>query len=1362
MPHNIEFINTLHDIEKLVSSFSDITSYESLIENIKTQIEKVAPNDTTGMYLIDERENTLKLFYAKGFSFEEMKEAENTAMERHPGHVYRTGEVLWVKDQLTENNPFSIDSRKNSQTRSRVYVPVKLKDQIIGVFGIQSKEPNAFTERHLAVLKVFAALAADSYSLIKQNQIITEINTANERLSILARSSFNNVIFTDKDGKITYVNAAFERNTGWHLSEIMGKKPGSFLVGLHTEKEKTQELREAIQNRVPCNTTITNYTKDAQEYKVKVQLNPVFDEHGELLSFVSIQQDVTKEEQQKEILTKARLELQENYESMMDLKEQYADIVQTTDELITSLDPHGNILFVNHSWLKKTGYLEHEILGTNIFTYIHPDSQKHCTEIFQRIHAGGTSQFLIDYAIVAKNGNRVELEGSANLIFKDGNLLYIRSHLRDVTEFNRAAKEKALQTEKLAKRNQILAELSIIDFQQYPNNKEIYKTVTEALANGLDVARVGIWHYHDHQISCDDLFEFPLGRHSDGIILHESDFAPYFEAIKTEMAIVADDANTHPASGCFSSSYLTDFGISAIMDFPFRSNNNLKGVVCCEHVGGIRKWTDDDIAFGRAIADMLAVIEESRKRLELEKTFGLLFDKSADPILLLDEQLKCMDCNDSTLKLLGFEDKVFFLGREPHEFFPEKQSDGTLSLDKLNTMNAMALKQGSCKFEFDYLKVHGDSVTVEVMMTLTERFGEKFYYTVWRDVTDRITAQMELVESQSRLESIMNSLNETVWGIRLPDHTLQYISPSAELLYELPNSDWHTNVNLWFDVIHPEDQPRVQMESASLFINGKANMEYRILTPDKKEKWIFSNCQIIKDENGIPVLMTGISGDITARKTTEIELQNYKIAIDDSAIVSITDNLGFITYANDKFTKISQYSMAELIGKNHRFINSGYHPKAFFVEMWETLNRGEIWKGEIKNKAKDGSFYWVDSTIVPFIKDGKPYQFVAIRYDMTQRVEAKNDIEEQKLFYENILNNIPGNVVVFSEDGKYLFLNPNTVKDPVLREWLIGKDNYDYCRYRNLSMDLADGREKEFAALRANGYSINSTEKRLQKDGKYAYLNSTMNLYTYKGEKYIVAYGLDITALKEAEDILNGKNEELLLINKKLEQLARDNQELEQYAYLASHDLKEPLRTVENYIQLLKEDYTDQLDEQAQKYLGTIVSSIGRMNKLIKTLLEFSRLGVNRVLSFVDSGHLVSEVLLDLDSLIKDSNASIHVSEMPLLNLFESEMRQLFQNLIANAIKFRKKDVNPVIHIQSEKIMEGWKFSVRDNGIGISPEHFKRVFEIFQRLHTVKQYEGSGIGLANCKKIVQLHFGEIWVDSKIGEGSTFYFTIQNL
>ncbi len=227
-----------------------------------------------------------------------------------------------------------------------------------------------------------------------------------------------------------------------------------------------------------------------------------------------------------------------------------------------------------------------------------------------------------------------------------------------------------------------------------------------------------------------------------------------------------------------------------------------------------------------------------------------------------------------------------------------------------------------------------------------------------------------------------------------------------------------------------------------------------------------------------------------------------------------------------------------------------------------------------------------------------------------------------------------------------------------------------------------------------------------------------------------------------------------------LEDLKRSNTELEQFAYVASHDLQEPLRMVASFTQLLARRYQDKLDQDAKDFIQFAVDGATRMQKLIIDLLTFSRVGT-RGQPFIstDTNIVLNNVLINLQTTIEETNATIIWDPLPVIIADESQMMQLFQNLISNAIKFHRKDINPEIHISAEVKEEEWVFFVRDNGIGIDHQFFDRLFIIFQRLHKKDEYGGTGIGLAVCKKIVQRHGGKIWVKSEPGKGSTFYFTI---
>ncbi|AZJ36817.1 ATP-binding protein [Tenacibaculum singaporense] len=223
--------------------------------------------------------------------------------------------------------------------------------------------------------------------------------------------------------------------------------------------------------------------------------------------------------------------------------------------------------------------------------------------------------------------------------------------------------------------------------------------------------------------------------------------------------------------------------------------------------------------------------------------------------------------------------------------------------------------------------------------------------------------------------------------------------------------------------------------------------------------------------------------------------------------------------------------------------------------------------------------------------------------------------------------------------------------------------------------------------------------------------------------------------------------------------LAEKNKELEQFAYIASHDLQEPVNTIQSFADLLLQDYGNDIEKEASIYLNYISVSAKRMKSLINSLLDYSKLGENKNLSNINCDELLKNVLIDLDKKIKNSKAIIKIGSLPKLKGYETELGLLFLNLIGNAIKFQKQNIRPQIFIDAKK-ENGWTFSITDNGIGIDEPYKEKIFSMFQRLNNRSEYEGTGIGLAHCKKIASMHNGNIWVQSELGVGSTFYFNIK--
>jgi signal transduction histidine kinase/CHASE3 domain sensor protein len=272
--------------------------------------------------------------------------------------------------------------------------------------------------------------------------------------------------------------------------------------------------------------------------------------------------------------------------------------------------------------------------------------------------------------------------------------------------------------------------------------------------------------------------------------------------------------------------------------------------------------------------------------------------------------------------------------------------------------------------------------------------------------------------------------------------------------------------------------------------------------------------------------------------------------------------------------------------------------------------------------------------------------------------------------------------------------------------------------------------------------------------------NSAVDQRFYENRYYPITdrHGVPIAACHTARDISERKHFEDVLLRQS-EELRRSNAELEQFAYVASHDLQEPLRMVASYMQLFAERYQGQLDAKADKYIGYAVDGARRMQALINDLLALSRVNSRGAeFSSTDCESVIGRVLHDLDARIRSSDALVECEGLPHVMADEQQLAQLFQNLIGNALKFRAAET-PHIRLTAEQQQGLWLFSIRDNGIGIAPEHADKIFILFQRLHSRQEYEGTGIGLAICKKIVERHGGRIWVESEAGKGSTFKFTL---
>jgi PAS domain S-box-containing protein len=414
--------------------------------------------------------------------------------------------------------------------------------------------------------------------------------------------------------------------------------------------------------------------------------------------------------------------------------------------------------------------------------------------------------------------------------------------------------------------------------------------------------------------------------------------------------------------------------------------------------------------------------------------------------------------------------------------------------------------------------------------------------------------------------------------------------------------------------------------------------------------------------------------------------------------------------------------------------------------MWRTIASGQTWRDEIKNRAKDGSIYWVDTTIVPFLhEDGKPYQYLAIRKDITARKAA--DIELQKL---SLIASKTDNVaIVTNSHGEIEWVNHSFHKltGYTLAE-VIGKKPGDILQGAKTSQETVASIHDALAKQEPFfGEILNYS-----KDGRSYWLSLNINPVFDDDGKLLqfIAIESEITTRKEIEIKLQKEVEGVMKkLNVMNERLEVSNRELLDFAYVSSHDLQEPLRKIQAF---------------GLDYLERMLNAASRAQILINDLLDFSRVTTKaQPFQSIKLSEVLDGVLSDLEVRIEKSGVILEVDPLPIVEADALQMRQILQNLIGNALKFLREGVTPVVQVRSRVYMENaqeWcEIRVIDNGIGFEQQYAERIFQIFQRLHGRKTFEGTGIGLAICRKIAERHNGTLIAQGEPDQGATFIFTL---
>lgn len=632
------------------------------------------------------------------------------------------------------------------------------------------------------------------------------------------------------------------------------------------------------------------------------------------------------------------------------------------------------------------------------------------------------------------------------------------------------------------------------------------------------------------------------------------------------------------------------------------------------------------------------------------------------------------------------------------------------------------------------------------------------------EMVERKTTEQTLRSTLDLLDYSQAAAKVGGWQLDLASGAL-YWTAETYRIHETNSAEFNPTVDAGVGYFLPESRQRITLALQAAIERGEGYaLELETLTTQGTLIDVFTTCTVTMVE-GKAVTLTGIFQDITAIKQAakaknasdqQLKLLEKAVAkLND--IVLITEAEPFdepgprIVFVNDAFVRRTGYSREEVMGKTPRFLQGPKTQRAELDRIGAALRKWEPVQAELINYTKSGEEFWLELDIVPVADEtGWFTHWVSVERDITERKRTQMALSESESRLAGVIDsamdaivsvNSAHQIVLFNSAAEAMFgrTAADMLGHPLDRlipaHYRAGHSQHISDYGSTVSTSRTMGALGQLSAVRGNGEEFP--------------IEASISQVTTNGQKLFTVIVRDITQRKAAEQALLATNTEL----------ARSNADLEQFAHVASHDLQEPLRSISSSVQLLQRRYAGALDARADEFITHAVGGVQRMQMVIDDLLAYARISAAPpVMRVIDLNAALQVARTNLSEAIAASQALISHDELPQLTANPIQMAQLFQNLLGNALKFRGGKA-ATVHVGARRDGAEWVISVADQGIGIEPQYFERIFKLFQRLHTRTEYAGTGIGLTICQKIAERHGGRIWVESVLGQGTCFYFTL---
>lgn len=1077
------------------------------------------------------------------------------------------------------------------------------------------------------------------------------------------------------------------------------------------------DLREAFRGK-KVNGERLQKDQFGQDYWLEYNLTPVVNDDGkaQLVSLGMI--DVTEAKLLSLKLSTTEKLLHSVFDS------------STTGICITDKD--GTFVDVNKEYCRIYGYNKEELVGKSFTSVVTPENRNLMQTIHDEFIQIG-KEMPAEWTVQRKDGSLINIYASASLFeYPDGSRYKVTS-VRDITE-----------------------------------NKKYHDLLSETQST----AHVGGWEYDviTHELTFTDETSKIFHIHEKA----EHDLAGFIRRFPEEAGLALKDA-IHIALEK-GDAFDLELVAHTTAEKPIWTR------VTCRPIRVHRKTvklfgTIQDVSAQKA-NEFRLVANESRYRATFDSTLMAFFVTTSDG--------RISNANNAACEMFGYTLEEFLtIGREQ-----------LIDLDRPGTFELFdeREKTGKVAGEVTAIRKNGEHFPAEISSSVfVGEAGKKFYTTTLNDISNRRSREQHLKLLESVLTLTQNSVIITEAEpmdepgpvivyvndafTRMTGYTKDEVIGKSPRILQGPASD--------FDALKLMGEKMRRWESCEIeTINYKKNGD---------EFWNSFRVTPVANNEGYFTHWFAIQNDITDQRNEELQ---YQLMSDISQAMksseSLSNSLNQSLKAFERFGVFDLFEVWTMSFDRKKLKLQGKHHTSeqmkLFHEMTSEMTSNELSEGlaglvwrtkkveniDIKRNGEYLKRYIqaVETGIVTVFgfplkynneiigvlilgtsNDSRNHEkFTGIIEKISEHYSSEilhKQLEEE---INRIFSAAPDIICVAGMDGYFKRINPAMCE-------LLGFSETELLTNPIVDFVHPDDKEqtsKEINAIK-NGVGHENFENRyITKDGRVVWLSWTTKIHFDEGLIYSVAK--NITDRKEADEILQEMNRKL---EDRAKELATSNAELEQFAYVASHDLQEPLRMITSFLSIIEKKYQNLLDDKGRQYIHFAIDGAQRMRTIILDLLEFSRVGRTEAESQVfNLKDVLDEVVILYKALINDSSAELVYGELPTISAVKVSMRQLFQNLIGNALKFRKRDIPPKIVIECEETRTHWKFKVTDNGIGIENAHLDRIFNIFQRLHTKEEYEGSGMGLAICRKIVEYHGGKIWVESEPGVGTTFYFTIR--